>query len=81
MLGGLDDLLEVSVTIFEDQVLGGFAVLASGIVNFEHSDDVPAVLKSRKDLELPRNVFAGLLGALDGDGLFAFSVECFKNVA
>lgn len=81
LLGVLDDLLKILVTVLEYQVLRRFSIIGTGVIYIEHPNDIFAVFELVEDFEFSGDVLARLLGAFNGDSLLRVLIISFKYVS
>ena len=81
LLGNLDNVLQVSGTILEDDILHLLAIIGLTVVDVEHLDTIFAIPQSFKHLKFPTDEFPRLGRALYCNFAIRVCVKRLKYVA
>lgn len=81
LLGNLDNVLKVSGTILEDNILDLFAIIRLTVVDIEHLDTIFAIPQSLEHLKFPTDEFPRLCRALYRNFAIRVCVERLKHIA
>jgi len=81
LLGNLDNVLQVSGTILEDDILHLLAIIGLTVIYVEHLDTIFAIPQSFKHLKFPTDEFPRLGRALYRNFAIRVRVKRLKYVA
>lgn len=81
LLGVLNHLFEVLIAIFEDKILRRLPIITPRVVDVKHANHILTVFELVENFEFPGDIFASLLGPLNGHRLLRILVISFKYIA